>query len=135
MEPLLAVNLRIKKDRTLTQYAVQALLIDVTEQPIQRPKKYKNRKKYYSGKKKSHTQKVELIMKSNGEIVNISKTYPGKMHDFRIRHANNPLPLYPNKFVDLGYLGLNHLLNPMLLPVFVNSSAVFTSIYFLPNKY
>ena len=66
MEPLLAGNLRIKKNRTLTQDAVQALLIDVTEQPIQRPKKYKDRKKYYSGKNKSHTQKVELIMKSNG---------------------------------------------------------------------
>ena len=72
-------KLRIKKDRTFTQDAVQALLIDVTEQPIQRPKKYKDRNKYYSGKKKRHTQKVELIMKSNGKIISISKSYPGRM--------------------------------------------------------
>ena len=45
IEPLLAGKIQIKKDRTLTQDAVETLLLDVTEQPIQRPKKTKNRKK------------------------------------------------------------------------------------------
>ena len=116
IEPLLAGKIQIKKDRTLTQDAVETLLLDVTEQPIQRPKKTKNRKKYYSGKKKRHTQKVELIMQRNGKIINISKSHPGRKHDFRIRLASDPLPRNPDKFVDLGYLGLNKVCRHVHLP-------------------
>ena len=41
VEPLLIKKIHIKKDRCLTNEMVERLLIDATEQPIQRPKKSK----------------------------------------------------------------------------------------------
>ena len=37
-------------------------LVDVTECTIQRPKVYDIQKEYYSGKKKKHTIKIQIIM-------------------------------------------------------------------------
>lgn len=116
LEPLVASVIHIKKDRTLTQDKVEELLLDVTEQPIQRPKEKKARKKYYSGKKKRHTQKVELVMEPSGKIVNISHSHPGSVHDFRLRKESDPLPMDPLKYVDLGYQGLGKLCKNVRLP-------------------
>lgn len=51
LEPLMAKQLTIKKDRTLTEEEVLKLLVDVTEQPIRRPQSAKKRKNTYSGKR------------------------------------------------------------------------------------
>ena len=56
IEPLLAKNLAIKKDRTLSADDLENIIVDATEIRTQRPE----RKQYYSGKKKCHTQKVEM---------------------------------------------------------------------------
>lgn len=45
--------------------------MDVTEQPIQRTKDNKNRKKYYSGKKKRHTHKVGISITPEGRIIDV----------------------------------------------------------------
>ena len=50
LEPLLAGIVAINKDKKLTESEVQAILLDATEQRVERPKK--NQKAYYSGKKK-----------------------------------------------------------------------------------
>ena len=92
IEPLVAQHIHIKKDRTLTKDQVLCLLVDVNEQPIQRPKDKKNRKKYYSGKKKRPTHQVEIAMSSQGQIMNISKTHPGRVHAIQIRRSSDPLP-------------------------------------------
>jgi hypothetical protein len=63
IEPLIARHVHIKKDRSLIEEAVSTLLIDATEQPIQRPKNRKAGKRYYSGKKKRHTQKTSCEMR------------------------------------------------------------------------
>ncbi len=107
LEPLVAKHIHIKKDRTLTEDAVCAILMDVTEQPIQRPKKKKPRKDYYSGKKKRHTQKVEIAMSTSGKIINVSQTMPGRVHDIKIRQRGSPLPP-AEKYADLGYQGIQH---------------------------
>lgn len=78
LEPILGKRLSITKDRTLTAEAVLSLLVDVTEQPIQRPCRSHDRKKTYSGKKKRHTRKVEMIMQDNGKIIGVSKSHAGK---------------------------------------------------------
>ena len=57
LEPLVAKIVAIDKNRTLKMEDV-TLLLDVTEQPIERPKK--GQKAYYSGKKKRHTLKTEI---------------------------------------------------------------------------
>src|SRR6185369_10670608 len=61
MEPLLAKKVTITKDTSLTSQEVLKLLADVTEQPTQRP--VKKQKKSYSGKKRRHTIKTEIIVK------------------------------------------------------------------------
>jgi len=105
LEPILAKHVHIKKDRTLSEETVLSLLVDVTEQPIQRPKSKKERKQYYSGKKKRHTQKVELAITQKGKIINVSKSTPGRVHDLQIRRRGDKLPPGANKYGDLGYQG------------------------------
>lgn len=116
MEPLLSRKIHIKKDLTLTNEKIEEILLDVTEQPIQRPKKSSDRKKYYSGKKKRHTQKFELVMTPEGKIFSISHTRPCSEHDVKMLKQSDPLPRKPNKYVDLGYQGLQKITRNTLLP-------------------
>ena len=60
----------------LTEYE---LIVDSYEQPIERPTEYEEQKKYYSGKKKKHTKKSQLIVFPEGkDIVDIEAGEPGK---------------------------------------------------------
>ena len=38
--------------------------------------------------------------------MSISKMYPGKTHDFKIRKTSDPFSENTKKYVDLGYLGI-----------------------------
>ncbi len=58
------------------------LLVDSCEQDRERPSDYKEQKKYYEGKKKSHTFKNQLITTPNGrEIVDVIVGEPGPKSD------------------------------------------------------
>ena len=116
LEPLVAKKIHIKKDRTLTEEKIEKILADVTEQPIQRPKNKKDRKRYYSGKKKQHTQKIEMAMTPEGKIINLSHSSPGRMHDISLRRQGNHLPPMANKYLDLGYQGLQDEVSNAILP-------------------
>ena len=116
LEPFLGKRLAIKKDRTLTPDVVLKLLVDVTEQPIQRPEKKAKRKQTYSGKKKRHTRKTEIIMQDDGKIISISKSHGGRKHDFRIRKEETPLPRKSEKYADSGYQGLQKIASFVTLP-------------------
>jgi len=116
LEPIVAKKLAIKKDRTLTQEAIIKLLADVTETPIQRPRKKNKNKQTYSGKKKRHTLKAEILMQDNGKILSTSHTHGGRTHDFKIRKKEKPLPKDPEKYVDLGYQGLQKITSHVNLP-------------------
>lgn len=59
-------------------------IIDGTERPINRPKDKDAQKDYYSGKKKQHTVKNNLITERGGKVVYLSRTYAGKRHDKKI---------------------------------------------------
>ena len=107
IEPILAKVIAIKKDRTLTQKDLETIIIDCTEQPIERPKK--RQKRYYSGKKKQHTLKTEIQMTEGGRIVSTSKSHPGKDHDFEIRKRGAPLSKNSRAYGDSGYQGLDKL--------------------------
>lgn len=60
------------------------VFIDWTERPIQRPKKDKNQKKNYSGKKKNHTIKNTIVCDENRKILFLWKTEKWKTHDYRL---------------------------------------------------
>ena len=59
-------------------------IVDGTERPINRPQDKDKQKEYYSGKKKSHTVKNNVIVERGGKVMYLSGTYEGKRHDKRI---------------------------------------------------
>lgn len=59
-------------------------MIDGTERPINRPKDKADQKTYYSGKKKGHTVKNNVITARSGKVLYLSDTYEGKKHDKKI---------------------------------------------------
>jgi len=60
---------------------VKDVFIDGTERPVQRPRKSKNLKRKYSGKKKRHTHKNGVFCDENSRILAVSPTKGGRMHD------------------------------------------------------
>lgn len=96
----------IEKKREISMKEAEWLIFDATEQPVQRPKK--GQKKYYSGKKKRHTVKTQYVIRPDGKICSVSRTYPGKNHDFSIyKDQKNRDRFYgvPKK-TDSGYQGI-----------------------------
>ena len=57
--------------KNLLENPPETLIIDVTEQPIERP--VKGQKQYYSGKKKQHTIKVQILASSIRKILSCEK--------------------------------------------------------------
>lgn len=107
LEPLLAKVMALPYRKYLSQKEVESLIIDATEQPIERPKK--TQKPYYSGKKKRHTLKTEIRVTPRGRIVHVSKSRPGSVHDFELHKTEPPIPKQTRTFVDSGYQGLDKL--------------------------
>ena len=102
--PLAERVLKIKPEKLLSENDLQLLIVDATEQRIERPK---NQQAYYSGKKHAHTIKTEIVTDSKGRILRVSKPYEGRVHDFEIRKTEGPLPVVPI-LADSGYQGLQN---------------------------
>jgi len=77
---------------------------DGTERGIPRPQDSEDQKLYYSGKKKKHTVKNVLLIDEALNIIFLSDTVEGKMHDKKIADAT-PYPLPPGSQLlqDLGF--------------------------------
>jgi hypothetical protein len=125
LEPIMAKKITIKKDPRLTAEKILELLVDVTEQPIERPKRRKNtgkrtpknrQKRFYSGKKKRHTIKHEIAVTPDGRIISVSQSFPGRTHDYRIRKESCPLPAAESTLADSGYQGYQKIRPGVLLP-------------------
>jgi hypothetical protein len=114
LEPILAKEMALTKTKHLSKEEVESLIIDATEQPIERPQK--NQKKYYSGKKKRHTIKTEIRITRKGRIVHVSRPRRGAMHDFALHKEEPPIPPESRAFVDSGYQGLDKLHQATELP-------------------
>ena len=139
LEPILARKIHIKKDRNLTPDKILELIVDVTEINIQRPKNKKKQKENYSGKKKRHTKKLEIIIdKKTKEIVGISKIFQGKTHDFTIRKNKDSdiLPIFSNIKIlaDSGYQGLQKLYKNCQIPHKKSKKKPLTKEQKLENK-
>lgn len=68
----------------------------------------KKQQDYYSGKKKRHTQKTQIITDISGKILSVS-IGKGKMHDFNLfKKSNSTKRILMSKILaDLGYMGIN----------------------------
>jgi hypothetical protein len=60
---------------------IDMIIVDATETPIERPKK---QRQYYSGKKKQHTIKSQVIVNRQTREVIFTAQRPGKTHDFAV---------------------------------------------------
>jgi DDE superfamily endonuclease/Helix-turn-helix of DDE superfamily endonuclease len=102
------ITKRLKTPEEVEQYFPGFLsFIDSTEQQIPRPKDRRKRKAYYSGKKKRHTVKTQLMVNHRGFIIHKTANKKGRRHDYDIYKENHPLtPKQVVNVVDLGYLGI-----------------------------
>jgi hypothetical protein len=100
--------------------ALKEILVDATERPIQRPKDSKLQEFYYSGKKKTHTVKNQLLVHpKTKKILAVSATYEGKKHDKKI-FEEDPLflkiPPGSTSMGDSAYQGIKHPFVKMIVP-------------------
>ena len=102
------ITKRLKTPEEVEQYFPGFLsFIDSTEQQIPRPENRRKRKAYYSGKKKRHTIKTQLMVNNRGFILHKSKHKKGRRHDYDIYKKNHPVtPKQVVNVFDLGYLGV-----------------------------
>ena len=102
---------RLKTPQQVEKYFPDFLsFIDCTEQQIPRPINKERKKEYYSGKKKKHTVKTQLMVNNRGFIVHKVGHKKGRRHDYDIykkNHPKTPKEEVVNVF-DLGYLGVEN---------------------------
>jgi hypothetical protein len=117
LEPLLAQIFKIPERKVkLGEDEILELFFDGSEQPTERPKR--RQKKFYSGKKKTHTKKFQVLVvkkkKKPGlgkkprklRIAAISKVVSGKMHDKKLYEKERvQKPPGILGIGDTGYLG------------------------------
>lgn len=83
------------------------VITDATEQQRQRPAK-RTQRKWYSGKKKRHTVKTQITVNREGKVVEVTASYPGRIHDYEIfkrEGTAKKLPQAANHRADRGYDG------------------------------
>ncbi len=105
------IHKRTKKIGTLKElleyYPEMKAFLDATEQEIPRPKNRRRRKSHYSGKKKKHTVKTQLLVNKNGLIIHKSDYHRGRDHDYNIWKKTKPnIPKNVEVGMDLGYQGI-----------------------------
>lgn len=121
LQPLLCRVFRIPEckielpEADLSEAGLIEIFFDSTEQPIHRPKH--KQKNYYSGKKKRHTLKNQVVVNKNGKILSVSKSTHGSMHD---KNLYDNTKTYTDKECkktgDLGYLGVASFTLPIKKP-------------------
>jgi hypothetical protein len=100
-QPLLGV----RRDPKITRREAEALIVDCTEQPIERPGVDAVQRTHYSGKKKRHTLKTEYVVTGKGRIASVSDSHPGSHHDLTIRREGPKLPKAARVYADSAYQG------------------------------
>ena len=97
--------------RILTNFQ---LLVDSAEQPINRPSEQEKQKKHYSGKKKQHTRKNQLIgLPEATDIVDVEVGFPGPTADINIfRNQQSKFHKKQGFGGDKGYQGGKNIKTP-----------------------
>ncbi|UZQ30206.1 MAG: IS5 family transposase [Spiroplasma phoeniceum] len=93
----------------------KTIIIDATETPIQRPKK--GQKQSYSGKKKKHTIKTQVIIEQETKKIIATSFSLGKKHDYALFKESKIAILKNTKLiVDSGYQGIQKIHNNVIMP-------------------
>jgi len=86
----------------LSEEEILKLVVDATEQRTER----RQRGCGYSGKKKAHTVKTQIVVSGKGDIMHISSSVPGNVHDKKLYDQSGVI-LPDTAKGDLAYLGTN----------------------------
>jgi DDE superfamily endonuclease/Helix-turn-helix of DDE superfamily endonuclease len=99
-----AFRLPGRKAVAASERVFDVVLIDATETPIERPKK---QRRYYSGKRKRHTLKTQLVAEKSSRRILCLAHEKGRRHDFRL-FKTSKVRLHPDTkaVADSGYQGL-----------------------------
>lgn len=90
------------KNTDLSEEEILKLIVDATEQRTERRRDDAG----YSGKKKTHTIKTQIVVDHRGDIRHISASVPGNIHDKKLFDQSGVI-LPDNAKGDLAYLGTN----------------------------
>ena len=86
------------------------VVVDSFEQKVQRPKDATTRDEYYSGKKKTHTLKSQVVVdEDTGEIVEVAESVVGPQADLKLLQQSGLLARLPDGVGaggDLAYVGI-----------------------------
>jgi len=97
-----------KKQLLDPEATAKLVVIDATETPVERPKK--GQKRFYSGKKKRHTFKTQLVVDPQTKAVLCTTFATGKEHDFRLYKRSKVKFKQETKcLADRGYQGIQKL--------------------------
>lgn len=104
-----------KKQLLDPESVANLVVIDATETPIERPKK--GQKRFYSGKKKRHTLKTQLVVDPKTKAVICTTFAAGKEHDFHLfKRSRVKLKKETECLADKGYQGIQKLHSHSRLP-------------------
>jgi IS5 family transposase len=98
-------------EQALQEYSDLLAIVDATEQRVRRSSDAQIQREHYSGKKKCHTRKTQIIVNEQGQIRDVSVSTPGRVHDlehFRQSGASQRIPKQVGVAGDAGYQGLHH---------------------------
>jgi hypothetical protein len=90
------------------------LIQDATVRPVERSVDSEVQKDYYDGKHKAHTEKNHIVVNTDREVIYVSPTYEGRVHDKKLLEEEGLT--FPDNVIllqDTGYQG------------FTNAGAVF----------
>lgn len=82
---------RHRSTQKWTPDEVELAVIDSFETPVRRPSINERQKRIYSGKKKRHTLKTQIVTDQNGEILTINAGHRGPKADIKL-YEEEPLP-------------------------------------------
>lgn len=107
-----------KKEPSWKPEGIDQVIVDSFETPVPRPSIEPKQKDYYSGKKKDHTIKTEILTNKEGDILAIDPGYRGPKSDKKLHEGSEVAQQFPNAKVmgDLGYQGLKDALLPHKKP-------------------
>ena len=94
----------------------ELILMDVMESPIERP--LKHQKSFYSGKKKQHTLKTQVVFGQKSSQIICLAHDKGKTHDFKLfKNSQTRFHQLIKVIADKGYQGIAKLHNLSQTPI------------------
>jgi hypothetical protein len=98
-----------KKEPSWKPEEIDKIIVDSFETPIPRPSIEPKQRDFYSGKKKEHTIKTEIIINPQGDILDVDPGYRGPKSDKKLHEQSEVAQQFPNATAqgDLAYKGTN----------------------------